>query len=445
MLEWRPVVTDTVQTSSQVDTQLFDRADARFVSRLTQQTLALVLAGGHGSRLHELTRWRAKPALYFGGKFRIIDFALSNCINSGIRRIGVLTQYKAHSLIRHLVHGWSRFSLENKEFVEILPASQRVGGEWYRGTADAVYQNLDIIRTHRPRLVLILAGDHVYKMDYGPALAFHVEAEADLTVCCIEVPIEEAAGQFGVMTVDETGRVIAFDEKPENPAPIPGQDKLCLASMGNYVFNTGFLYEAVIRDADDPHTQHDFGRNIIPSILDRYRVYAYPFRNTQTAAQAYWRDVGTLDAFWEANMELVSVSPQLDLYDKVWPVLTHQDQNPAAKFVFDDDDRRGEAIDSMVSDGCIISGSKVKRSLLFSNCLIHSYSHILDSILLPDVEVGRHCRISKAIIDRGTVVPDNAVIGEDHEEDRKRGYRVTASGIVLVTPDMLGQRLHFTR
>jgi glucose-1-phosphate adenylyltransferase len=422
-----------------------ETTDARFVSRLTGDTLALVLAGGQGSRLHELTRWRAKPALYFGGKFRIIDFPLSNCINSGIRRIGVLTQYKAHSLIRHLVHGWSRFSLKQKEFIEILPASQRIGGEWYRGTADAIYQNLDIIRTHRPQLVLILAGDHVYKMDYGPLLAAHVEAEADMTVCCLEVPIEEAAGQYGVMTVDENSRVIAFDEKPASPAPIPGQDKLCLASMGNYVFNTGFLYEAVIRDADAHKTQHDFGHNVIPAAISRYRVYAHPFRDPETNQQAYWRDIGTLDAFWEANMELVSVSPQLDLYDKVWPILTHQLQSPGAKFVFDDDDRRGQAIDSMVSDGCIISGSSVKRSLLFSDCLVHSYGEVNDSVLLPDVEVGRHCRIRKAIVDRGAVIPEGTIIGEDHQEDARRGFRVTPSGIVLVTPDMLGQRLHFTR
>lgn len=424
---------------------LVDSADARFISRLTRETLALVLAGGQGSRLHELTRWRAKPALYFGGKFRIIDFALSNCINSGIRRIGVLTQYKAHSLIRHLVHGWVRFSFADREFVEVLPASQRVDGEWYRGTADAVYQNLDIIRTHRPRLVLILAGDHVYKMDYGPLLAAHMETEADMTVCCIEVPLEEAAGQLGVMTVDETGRVIAFDEKPEQPTPIPGHDNLCLASMGNYVFNTGFLYEQVIKDADDPSTQHDFGRNIIPSIIEKYRIYAYPFRDPGTDEQAYWRDVGTLDAFWEANTELVSVTPQLDLYDAVWPILTHQGEYPPAKFVFDDDDRRGEAIDSMVSDGCVISGSKVKRSLLFSNCRVGSYGTVEDSVLLPEVKVGRDCRIKKAIIDRGAVIEDGTVIGRDHDEDRERGFRITPKGVVLVTPDMLGQRLHFTR
>jgi glucose-1-phosphate adenylyltransferase len=420
-------------------------SDERFISRLTRDTLALVLAGGQGSRLYELTDWRAKPSVYFGGKFRIIDFPLSNCINSGIRRVGVLTQYKAHSLIRHLVNGWSYFSPSSREFVEILPASQRVGGEWYRGTADAVFQNLDIIRTHQPKLVLILSGDHVYKMDYGPLLASHVENESDMTVCCLEVPIEEAAGQYGVMTVDETGRVIAFDEKPEHPAPIPGREHLCMASMGNYVFNTGFLYEVLIRNADDPKTQHDFGHNIIPAIIKNYRVHTFPFRKPGTEEQEYWRDVGTLDAFWEANMELVSVTPQLDLYDRAWPIVTHQSQNPPAKFVFDDADRRGEAIDSMVAGGCIISGSKVKRSLLFSNCRVKSYGIIKDSVLLPEVEIGRNCRIERAIIDRGTIIPDGSNIGVDLDEDRKNGFRISEKGIVLVTPEMLGQRLHFTR
>ena len=421
--------------------------DARFVSRLTRETVALILAGGQGSRLHELTSWRAKPALYFGGKFRIIDFPLSNCINSGIRRIGVLTQYKAHSLIRHLVHGWSWFQAGagDREFVEILPASQRVGGEWYRGTADAVYQNLDIIRTHDPRFVLILAGDHVYKMDYGAFLAAHAENEADMTVSCLEVPIEEAAGQLGVMTVDETGRVIAFTEKPEEPDPIPGKPGICLASMGNYLFNTEFLYEQVIKDADTAGTQHDFGRNIIPSIIESYRVYAYPFRDPETGKQAYWRDVGTLDAFWEANMELVSVTPQLDMYDKVWPIWTHQSQDPPAKFVFDEPDRRGYAVQSMVSGGNVISGAFVNRSLLFSRCHVHSYSEISDSVVLPDVDIGQHCRIRRAIIDRGTSIEAGTVIGEDPDADRERGFRITEKGITLVTPDMLGQHLHFTR
>ena len=421
--------------------------DARFVSRLTRETLALVLAGGRGSRLHELTAWRAKPALYFGGKYRIIDFTLSNCLNSGIRRMGVLTQYKAHSLIRHLVHGWSWFQggAGNKEFVEILPASQRVGGEWYRGTADAIYQNLDIIRTHDPKFVLILSGDHIYKMDYGPFLAAHAERKADMTICCIEMPIEEAAGQFGVMTVDETGRIIGFDEKPEKPNSIPGNPGYCLASMGNYVFNTDFLYEQVIKDADTPGTQHDFGRNVIPSIIDDYQVYAYAFRDPDTGEQAYWRDVGTLQAYWEANMELVSVSPQLNLYDQTWPVFTHQIQSPPAKFIFDEPDRRGEAIQSMVSGGCVISGSKIHRSLLFSRAYVHSYSTISESVILPDVDIGEGCRINKAIIDAGAKIAPGTVIGEDADADRERGFRVTETGLTLVTPDMLGQHLHFTR
>ncbi len=424
-----------------------NKQDARFVSRLTRDTLALILAGGQGSRLHELTTWRAKPGLHFGGKFRIIDFALSNCLNSGIRRIGVLTQYKAHSLIRHLLNGWSWFQSGGgeREFVEILPASQRVGGEWYRGTADAVYQNLDIIRTHNPRFVLILAGDHIYKMDYGPFLAFHVETAADMSICCIEMPVEEAAGEFGVMTVNEEGRIIGFDEKPEEPNSIPGKPGICLASMGNYLFNTDFLYERVIADADTPGTKHDFGRNVIPSIIDDYRVYAYPLRDPETQQQAYWRDVGTLDAFFEANMELVAVTPQLNLYDKVWPIWTHQDQVPPAKFVFDDSDRRGEAIQSMVSGGCVISGSAVKGSLLFTNCYVNPYGSVTDSVILPDVNIGERCTIRGAIIDRGAVIPPGTEIGVDHNADRERGFRVTRGGRTLVTPDMLGQQLHFTR
>ncbi|MBT8078619.1 MAG: glucose-1-phosphate adenylyltransferase, partial [Gammaproteobacteria bacterium] len=387
--------------------------DVRFISRLTRETLALILAGGQGSRLHELTTWRAKPALYFGGKYRIIDFPLSNCLNSGIRRMGVLTQYKAHSLIRHLVHGWSWFSAAggSKEFVDILPASQRVGGEWYRGTADAVYQNLDIFRTHDPRLVLILSGDHVYKMDYGPFLAAHVEYEADMTVCCIEVPLAEAAGAFGVMTVDESGRVIRFDEKPAKPNPIPGKPDLCLASMGNYVFNTAFLYEQVIKDADTSDTQHDFGRNVIPSIISDYRIYAYPFRDPATGEQAYWRDVGTLRAFWEANMELVSTTPQLNLYDKEWPVFTHQIQAPPAKFVFDDDKRRGRAIQSMVSGGCVVSGAEVRNSLLFSRVYAHPHSKVTESVILPDVDIGEGCRVHRTIIDRGAKLAPGTVVG----------------------------------
>jgi glucose-1-phosphate adenylyltransferase len=423
----------------------FDHDDARFVSRLTRDTLALVLAGGQGSRLHELTKWRAKPSVHFGGKFRIIDFPLSNCINSGIRRIGVLTQYKAHSLIRHLVHGWSSRFQTNNEFIEILPASQRTGGEWYRGTADAIYQNLDIIRAHAPEYVLVLAGDHIYKMDYGAMLAAHVNQQADMTVSCVEAPLAEAAGALGVMAVDRAGRVLGFEEKPLDPAPLPGRDDVCLASMGNYVFNTKFLYEQVIRDADDPRSQHDFGRNLIPHMISRYRIFAYPFSSGGDAGPAYWRDVGTLDAFWEANMELVSVSPVLNLYDRLWPIMTHSQQSPPAKFVFDEPDRRGMAVDSVVSGGCVISGSKIKRTLLFSNVRVHSYSKIRDTVVLPEVDVGRHCTIRRAIIDRGCVIPDNTVIGEDPATDRARGFRVTDSGLVLVTPEMLGQKLHYTR
>jgi glucose-1-phosphate adenylyltransferase len=343
------------------------------------------------------------------------------------------------------VHGWSWFQLGRKEFVEVLPASQRVGGEWYRGTADAVYQNLDIIRTHSPAQVLILAGDHIYKMDYGPFLATHTDLEADMTVSCVEMPVEEAAGQMGVMTVDENWRVVAFDEKPAKPNSIPGKPGICLASMGNYVFNTDFLYEQVIKDADTPDTQHDFGRNIIPRIINEYRVYAYPFRDPETSEQAYWRDVGTLDAYWEANMELVSVTPQLNLYDQRWPVLTHQWQAPPAKFVHDEPGRTGTAVQSMVSGGCLISGAEVRNSLLFSRVKVDSYSSLDGAVVLPDTHIERNCRLKRCIIDAGAIIEEGSVIGEDHDDDRARGFRVSDKGITLVTPDMLGQQLHYTR
>jgi glucose-1-phosphate adenylyltransferase len=419
--------------------------DARFVSRLTRQSLALVLAGGRGSRLHELTAWRAKPAVAFGGKFRIIDFALSNCVNSGIRRIGVLTQYKAHSLIRHLVRGWSNLRNELGEFLEILPASQRIDAGWYQGTADAVYQNLDIIRTHRPEYVVILGGDHVYKMDYGLMLAEHVSRQADVTVGCIEVPVAEAAGAYGVAVIDADGRIRGFEEKPQSPTPIPGEPGICLASMGIYVFNTAFLYERLIADADDPRSKHDFGGNIIPDCVRRYRVQAYRFRDAE-GGRAYWRDVGTLDSYWSANMELVDVVPDLNLYDHEWPILTDQAQSPPAKFVFDDDDgRRGQAIDSMVSGGCVISGASVRHSLVFSNVRIEARTRLSDSVVLPDVKVGPGCDIHRAILDRGCEIPEGTVIGRDHDADRARGFRVTPGGVVLVTPEMLGQMLHFVR
>ncbi len=410
----------------------------RFVSRLTKDTLALILAGGRGSRLHELTDWRAKPALYFGGKFRIIDFPLSNCINSGIRQVGVLTQYKAHSLIRHIQVGWSHFKRELGEYVEVLPASQRNSLKWYQGTADALYQNLDIIRAANPKYVMVLSGDHIYQMDYGNILAYHVEKESKVTVSCIEVPIEEAAGAFGVMTVDSGDRIKGFMEKPANPTPIPENDKLCLASMGNYVFDTDFLLSLLEQDAITEGSDHDFGKDIIPSVIDKVDVHAYRFRDEE-GVQAYWRDVGTLDAFWEANMELVSPVPSLNLYDHQWPIWTYQTQLPPAKFVFDDDNRRGFAVDSMVSGGCIISGGTIRKSLLFSDVRVHSYTLIEGSVILPEVVIHRHAKIKKAIIDRACEIPSGMEIGFDPEEDRARGFRVTSKGVTLVTREMLGQ------
>ena len=418
----------------------------RHVSRLTRSTLALVLAGGRGSRLRQLTLWRAKPAVPFGGKFRIIDFPLSNCLNSGIRMIGVLTQYKAHSLIQHIQQGWSFLRGEFKEFIEILPAQQRIEDSWYSGTADAVYQNLDIIRIHKPEYVLILAGDHVYKMDYGPMIAHHVETGADMTVGCIEVPLQIAKA-FGVISVDTTGRVTRFDEKPDEPEPMPGSTDTALASMGIYIFNTAFLYEQLIKDADSDYSTHDFGHDIIPNLIEKYRVSSYPFRTSSQQEQgenAYWRDVGTIDSFWEANLELIGVLPELNLYDDQWPIWTYQEQLPPAKFIFDDDDRRGMALDSMVSGGCLISGATVRHSLLFSNVRVNSYSVLQDVVALPNVRIGRDCRVTKAVIDKGCVLPEGTVIGEDPETDAERFY-VSPNGVVLVTPEMLGQELHHVR
>lgn len=415
----------------------------RFVSRLTRDTLALILAGGSGTRLKGLTQWRAKPAVPFGGKFRIIDFPLSNCFNSGIRRIGVITQYKAHSMIRHLQRGWSFQRTELGEFVELLPAQQRTGGSWYAGTADAVFQNLDIIRAHNPEYVLILAGDHIYKMDYGPMLAYHVEHEADLTIGCFEVPLETAKA-FGVMAVDGEWRVTGFTEKPPQPDPIPGRPNEALASMGIYVFNTKFLFEQLVRDAESVGSDRDFGKNIIPSVIHKYRVFAYPFRDPITGSQAYWRDVGTVDSYWSANMELIGVTPELNMYDNEWPIWTYQEQLPPAKFVFDDDDRRGKAVDSMVSGGCIISGGAVRHSLLFSNVRVNSYSKVEDSVILPDVTIGERCRITKAVIDKGCIIPDGTIIGENLEQDAKR-FHVSEGGVVLVCPEMLGQEIHHVR
>ncbi|GIU53246.1 MULTISPECIES: glucose-1-phosphate adenylyltransferase [Shewanella] len=413
-------------------------SNVRYISNLTRDTYALILAGGRGSRLHELTDWRAKPALYFGGKFRIIDFPLSNCINSGIRRVGVVTQYKSHSLIRHVSRGWGHFKKELGESVEILPASQQTSGNWYEGTADAVFQNIDIIRHEIPKYVMILSGDHVYRMDYAGLLAAHAESGADMTVCCLETPIPEAAGAFGVMEVDEDKRVIGFEEKPELPKSIPGNEEYCLASMGNYVFNTKFLFEQLRKDADNANSDRDFGKDIIPSIIEHANVFAFPFTSAVPDEPAYWRDVGTLDSFFQANMELLSPTPALNLYDAKWPIWTYQEQLPPAKFVFDDDDRRGMAVDSIVSGGCIISGAKVKRSVLFDEVRVCSYSFVKDSVLLPDVVVLKNCKIQNAIIDRGCVIPEGMEIGYSREQDLARGFRVSEKGITLVTRKMLG-------
>lgn len=416
---------------------------SRFVSRLTRTTLALIMAGGRGSRLKHLTFWRAKPAVPFGGKFRIIDFPLSNCVNSGIRRIGVLTQYKAHSLIRHIQQGWGALRGEFGDFLELLPAQQRIETSWYAGTADAVYQNLDIIRSHSPEYVLILAGDHVYKMDYGPMIASHVERGADLTIGCIEVPLGDAR-DFGVMETDSTGRVIKFTEKPEHPKPVSPDGATALASMGIYVFTTEFLYEQLIKDADRTSSGHDFGRDIIPPVIGAHQVAAYSFQEPQTGRRAYWRDVGTIDAYWQANMELIGLTPELNLYDAKWPIWTYQEQLPPAKFVFDHNDRRGMAVDSMVSGGCLISGASIRHSLLFSGVVVHSYADVTDSLVLPNVDIGRHCRLRRVLIDKGCRIPEGTVIGSYPEDDRRR-FHVTPAGVVLVTPEMLGQQLHHVR
>ncbi len=415
----------------------------RFVSRLTRETLALILAGGRGSRLKHLTLWRAKPAVPFGGKFRIIDFPLSNCINSGIRRIGVLTQYKAHSLIQHVQRGWSFLRGEFGEFIELLPAQQRIETSWYAGTADAVYQNIDIIRQHAPEYVLVLAGDHIYKMDYGQMIAYHVESGADMTVGCLEVDPEQARA-FGVMAVNDTGRVTDFLEKPDEPPSMPGKPGVVLASMGIYVFNTAFLFERLIRDADDSRSSHDFGKDIIPGIIDRYKVMAYPFRDEKNDLQAYWRDVGTVDSYWEANLELIGVTPELNLYDSEWPIWTYQEQWPPAKFVFDDDDRRGMAIDSMVSGGCIISGSTVRHSLLFSDVQVDAGSVVQDSVILPSVHIGQNCEVRRCVIDKGCQIPDGMKIGVDEKEDA-RHFFISPKGVRVITPEMLGQLSRYVR
>jgi len=414
---------------------MYQKKSGRFVSRLTRSTMAMIMAGGRGSRLGALTEIRAKPATPFGGKFRIIDFPLSNCVNSGIRQVFILTQYKAHSLIQHVQLGWGYLRGEFGEFIQIVPAQQQVDESWYKGTADSIYQNLDLIREHGPEHVLILAGDHIYKMDYGPMIAFHTENNADITVGVIQVPLHEATG-FGVMTLDEEHRVIGFDEKPVNPKPLPGNPEAAMASMGIYVFNREFLIETLEADAADPESDHDFGKNIIPDSIKDCQVFAYPFHDVKTRAQSYWRDVGTIDAYYRANLELIYVRPELNLYDSQWPIWTYQEQLPPAKFILDDPGRTGRATNSMVSGGCIVSGASVNQSLLFSSVHVHEGTELLRTVVLPEAHIGKKCRISRAIIDKRCRIPDNTVIGEDHADDARR-FTVTEEGIVLVCPHML--------
>ncbi len=409
-------------------------------SPLARHAMAYVLAGGRGSRLMELTDVRAKPAVYFGGKLRIIDFALSNALNSGIRRIAVATQYKAHSLIRHLQYGWNFFRPERNESFDILPASQRVSEQqWYVGTADAVYQNIDIIEAHAPRYIVILAGDHIYKMDYEQMLQQHVESGADVTVGCVAVPREEASG-FGVMHVDDKDKILAFLEKPADPPPMPGVPDMSLASMGIYVFETNFLFDELRRDAADPDSEHDFGKNIIPRIVAAGKAVAHPFERScvrgQNEQSAYWRDVGTLDAYYAANIDLTDVVPELDIYDHDWPIWTYSPMAAPAKFVHDEPGRRGMAISSVVSGGCIVSGANLRKSLLFTNVHVHSYASVEGAVILPDVVIGRNARLRNVIIERGTTIPENLQVGWDPEHDAQR-FRVTSKGICLINQRMI--------
>ena len=406
---------------------------------LARSTYAMVLAGGRGSRLKELTDWRCKPAVPFGGKYRIIDFTLSNCVNSGVRRIGVATQYKSYSLIRHLQRGWSFLDGRIGEHVDILPAQQQAEeSRWYRSTADAVFQNLNVLRQDGCDYVLVLSGDHIYKMDYGKLLEEHVLRGADASIVCLEVPLADAS-RFGVLQVDEAGRVIGFEEKPARPRPMRDAPEQALASMGVYVFNAPFLYEQLIRDAGDPGSSHDFGKDLIPHIIGRCRVQAHRFAGSCVGmpnSQPYWRDVGTLDAYWEANMDLARVTPDLNLYDRDWPVWTYQEQLPPAKFVFDSDGRRGTAVDSMVSGGCIVSGATVRRSVLFSNVRVEDGAVVEDCVVLPDVVVGPGVRLRRAIVDRHCRLDSLRDLGQ---------FRVTDKGITLITPEMLGQHIHQVR
>lgn len=412
----------------------------RETQRLAQQSMAFVLAGGRGSRLFDLTDRRAKPAMYFGGKSRIIDFALSNAVNSGIRRIGVATQYKAHSLIRHLQRGWSFFRAERNESLDILPASQQLDNEnWYKGTADAVTQNTDIIRGYAPKYIVILAGDHIYKQDYAQMIRHHVESGADVTVGCIEVPRDEAKA-FGVMKVDKTDRILEFVEKPADPPAMPGHPDIALASMGIYVFETAYLLDLLEKDAADPNSSNDFGSDIIPEIVKNGKAIAHPFSRSCVRSgleeKPYWRDVGTIDAFWRANIDLTDFKPELDLYDTEWPIWTYSELTAPAKFIHNEEGRRGHAVSSMVCGGSIISGSALDRCLLFTGVRTHSYSELEGVVALPYVEINRHAHLKNVVIDRGVIIPEGLIVGEDPEADAKR-FRRTDNGITLITQPMI--------
>lgn len=412
---------------------------------LARSAMAYVLAGGRGSRLHELTDRRAKPAVYFGGKSRIIDFALSNALNSGIRRIAVATQYKAHSLIRHLQRGWNFLRPERNEGFDILPASQRVSEtQWYEGTADAVFQNIDIIQDYEPEYMIILAGDHVYKMDYGLMLQQHVDTGADVTVGCLEVPRMEATA-FGVMHVDDRSRIVDFLEKPADPPCVPGHPDVALASMGIYVFKTAFLFDQLRRDAETPDSARDFGKDLIPHIVKHGKAVAHRFTQScvksKSESQAYWRDVGTVDAYWEASIDLTDIVPQLDLFDQTWPIWTYSEVTPPAKFVHDVDGRRGDAVSSLVAGGCIVSGSKVRRSLLSSGVHVHSYGLLEGAVVLPNAEIGRGARLRNVVIDSNVTIPDGLVVGEDPILDGQR-FRRTDRGICLITQAMIDRLGH---
>jgi glucose-1-phosphate adenylyltransferase len=408
---------------------------------LTRNTYTLVLAGGRGSRLRQLTDHRAKPAVPFAGTMRIIDFTLGNCVNSGLRRIGVLTQYKAQTLIRHIERSWGFLESSLGEFVDIVPAQQQTGERWYSGTANAVFQNLELVREANPAHVVVLAGDHVYKMDYSAMLAEHVSNGAELTVACLEVPIEDAS-DFGVMTIDAAQRILAFEEKPAHPSPTPGRPGRALASMGIYVFDTAFLLDLLERDAADAASSHDFGRDVIPGLLGTARVFAHRFEDScvnMVGDRPYWRDVGTLDAYWEANLDLTRVVPELNLYDESWPVLGRQPMRPPAKFVFDDAGRRGTAVDSLVSGGCIVSGATVRRSILFYGVKVGDGSLVEDAVVLPNAAIGRGVTVRRAIVDARCVLPDGFTAGVDPAQDKLR-FHVTERGVCLVTPQMLGDR-----